>query len=311
MIEKMKQSDLVRFLENLYLEEPAYIWGGNGKLITKPVIDDLIKKYSSETFNDKYYYNKLATSKSKFGFDAPGLLNYITGEDKTVLQYFKSCVIKRHISSMPDDKVCLVFNKSLTHVGIYLGNGYTIEMKDSKINMMKEYFRINRWTYFGMPDFIDYDENITKINFAKYDRVIKNYQVFLNTEISYIKTPITGEFDIATKENSIRLLQKVFSDNYGCEITETGVFDSITKNNCPNHKLLLRDKNALRKIIYVVNTLLYSVIDYKMADTLDGDVFDKRYTPFLKGILAQYQSIQRGLEVNGELTPETLQSLFK
>lgn len=151
---------LVEWFEKLHQEKAIYLWGANSEIITKSLTDKLFTWFGSKTYDKGYYDNKFKEGFAKIGADCSGSFKPISGFDTTAQGYYNSCKEKGLISKIPMNKVCLVFRKNLsgriTHIGLYCGNGYTIEMKSSKENCVKEKLKPWRWTYYGVPNWIEY-----------------------------------------------------------------------------------------------------------------------------------------------------------
>lgn len=157
--------EVLDWFEYLYSSGAIYVWGANGEIINQSLIDKCYKNYKSNTYNKTYYDNKLKEGKGKIGADCSGAFCKVSGFDTTAKNYYAKCITKGNIKNIPENKVCLVFRgsspSSIYHIGLYCGNGYTIEMKSSKENCVKSKFSKSNWTYYGMPTWIDYGTNYT------------------------------------------------------------------------------------------------------------------------------------------------------
>lgn len=131
-----------------------YLWGANGQIISKELVDKLFKMYGSNTYNRAYYDAKLEEGKGKIGADCSGAIYPLSGADNTASGYYHACPTKGAIKDMPKNVACLVFNKNLTHVAAYMGDGTSIEMKSSADNVHEEVFNAARWTYYGIPSWL-------------------------------------------------------------------------------------------------------------------------------------------------------------
>jgi peptidoglycan hydrolase-like protein with peptidoglycan-binding domain len=157
---KPTNKQLLEWFEYLYQSKAVYLWGANSEKITKKLTDKLYDVFKSKTYDYEYYANKFKEGENRIGADCSGSFYPISGFDTTAEGYYNHCAVKGGIYKIPKDKVCQVFKKNLsgkiTHIGLYCGNGYTIEMKSSKDNCVKEKFNPLRWTHYGIPDWIDY-----------------------------------------------------------------------------------------------------------------------------------------------------------
>ena len=50
----------------------------------------------------------------------------------------------------------------IDHIGWYDGAGRVYEMKNSKENARHDSLNARRWTFYGIPDFVDYSDQIPK-----------------------------------------------------------------------------------------------------------------------------------------------------
>lgn len=156
----MLDSKVLAYFENLYKNKAVYLWGANSEIITKELTDKLYRIFGDKTYNKAYYDNKFKEGAGRVGADCSGAFRPISGFDTTAQGYYDLCKEKGSISKLPLSKVCLVFKRNLsgrmTHIGLYCGNGYTIEMKSSKDNCVKEKLKKSRWTHYGIPAWIEY-----------------------------------------------------------------------------------------------------------------------------------------------------------
>ena len=310
---KVTQKEVISWVEELYNNSAVYVWGANGGVITKSLVDELYKLYGSETYNKHYYNSRLEVGKGKVGADSSGLLFKFTQEDRTVRDYYNACVIKGRSACVPRDKVCLVFNKNLTNLGVYLGNGFTIEMRNSKVNVIKEKFKVNRWEYFGIPDFIDYEMEDTELRnyIASNDVLVSNYQEWLNTVMGVPHIDVDGVYDENTKTRTVRLIQYMLNHYYGKSVEENGVFDISTKNAVPSFEMLTPNDRAFQMLTYIVHIYLYAKCGYSMRNVVNGSKVSTVFNDSSKQYIALYQSKVRGLEVNGLINGSTLYQMFK
>ena len=153
-------NEVIAYFESLYKNKAIYLWGANSEVITKELCDRLFKTYGSSTYNKQYYDNKLKEGAEHIGADCSGAMCPVSGFDTTAQGYYNKCVTKGGISSIPQNKACLVFKgkstSGINHIGFYLGNGYVVEMKSSKDNCVKSRLDSGGWKWYGIPNWIDY-----------------------------------------------------------------------------------------------------------------------------------------------------------
>ena len=156
---KPTSRQLKEWFEYLWRNKAVYLWGGNGERITKQLTDRLYSIFRSASYNKKYYDNKYKEGVGRIGADCSGAFCPVSGFDATASGYYDRCRIKGAIGKIPHHKICQVFRKSLSgkivHIGLYTGDGYTIEMKSSKANVHREKLNKLRWTYYGIPDWME------------------------------------------------------------------------------------------------------------------------------------------------------------
>lgn len=178
------QREFKEYFENLYNKKAVYVWGANGQIITKELVDELYEKYGSNRYNRAYYDNKLKEGLGRIGADCSGAFFPLSKGDKTAKSYYNACTVKGSIKDMPKGTACMVFNKDFTHVGAYMGDGTTIEMRSSAKNVQKEAFNESRWTYYGVPDWLEpYPDRalvVAPVIIPGGDPVIRNIQEFCN-----------------------------------------------------------------------------------------------------------------------------------
>lgn len=137
-----------------------YVWGANGEVITKQLMDKLYRSYGSASYPKSYYDNKLAAGAGKMAADCSGFLMPLSGYDDTAQGYFNAGARKGTIDSLPRDQVCLVYKRNaagrMYHVGIYLGDGTVAEMASSAANYQHNPVDGRGWTHWGCPKWVEY-----------------------------------------------------------------------------------------------------------------------------------------------------------
>lgn len=143
----------------LYDSKAIYVWGMNCEVITPESIEKAIKDHSSKTYPRSYYLAKLEEGLGHYGADCSGSFYPVSHYDTTAQGYYNRCTTKGGIKGIPH-KPCMVFVQGKTkidHIGWYDGRGKVIEMRSSKMNC--RYDKLDsRWTYWGLPDFVDYSD---------------------------------------------------------------------------------------------------------------------------------------------------------
>lgn len=308
----VSQNQFRLYYENLYKTGAIYLWGANGEIITKDLTDRLYRTFGSSRYNKTYYDNKFKEGAGKTGADCSGSIYPLSKSDNTAKGYYNACPSSRrgNISNMPKNQCCLVFNAGFTHVGAYLGNGITIEMMNSTKNCVRQNFQKSRWTYYGIPVWLDIDGKAsepatakpTVSNTVNTREVIKDYQEWLNDFVGQ-NLVIDGSFGPKTKRASVMALQKILNENFGANIVVDGSFGPKTKAACVSAK---RDKN----LTYIAQAFLLQA-GYNMSHSLKGNTLDKSYGSGMKATVLQYQQDTRGLRHDGDCGPATFQSMFR
>lgn len=142
---------LVKHAEKALALKTKYMWGGILRLVEKQY--DLLKDYYGVNPGTGYSaarWNELKKlfGKNYYGVDCIGLIKSYLWSGKTeggvgspyyptktngsapdisAIDMFNAAKVKGKIADMPDIPGLIVYSKSHPHVGIYIGNGYTIE----------------------------------------------------------------------------------------------------------------------------------------------------------------------------------------
>lgn len=238
-----------------------YVWGANGQIITKELMDKLFKTYGTSTYSKEYYENKLKAGEGKPGADCSGAIYPVSGYDTTAAGYYNRCVQKGTISSIPKNKVCLVFKKNskgtINHVGLYTGDGYVSEMASSQKNYQRKPLEGNGWDLWGMPDFISDTETVqgaAAVSGSTYIKIeglidtVAEVQIWLNQTFS-AGLVVDNCYGPKTKAELVLALQKTLNDLYKAGLKEDGDFGPKTKAACKGHTLVQGSKGMLVKIL--------------------------------------------------------------
>ena len=175
---------LVKHAEKALALKTKYMWGGILRPITDAYIVTLRNIYgvNSNTGYTTARYKELASyvGKGYYGVDCVGLIKsyYWSGKadggtgspnygaksypDINATYMFNTAKNKGTIDTMPEVPGLIVYSKSHPHVGIYIGNGYTIESTlgargDGVVKRKLDSF----WEYWFKCPYIDYVNNGT------------------------------------------------------------------------------------------------------------------------------------------------------
>lgn len=308
-MKKVSQQEFRDWYNNLYNSGAIYLWGANGETITKELTDKLYKSFGSITYTKDYYDNKYREGKGKIGADCSGSIYKLSGIDRTAKGYFNACKSTGPIASIPRGLVCLVFNKNLTHVGAYLGNGITIEMRSSRMNVYKENLKTNRWYYYGIPDFVDYDTIDTSVNETESNVIVKDYQAWLNNLLS-LSIQVDGDYGPTTKKTTVKALQTIYNKYYGANISVDGNYGQKTKAACPSWGVMKNNQEGFSLITYIIHIYLY-VNKYDVKNIINGSKVSTEYSENTIDLVKEYQLMNKGLVCDGKAGSATLYNMFK
>lgn len=305
------QQQFKNHYNNLYNSGAIYVWGANGETITKELVDRLYNTYGSKTYTRAYYDAKLAEGKGKIGADCSGSIYPLSKADNSAKGYYTLCKTKGKIANLPTGTACLVFNANFTHVGAYMGDGTTIEMRSSKMNVYKEKFNKSRWAYYGIPTWLETttpapattteSAATTTTTTSTKSEVIKNIQTWLNSYCS-AGIAVDGKAGPATKKALVKALQTYLNKTYNAGLKVDGIFGSGTKAKCVTVKAGKSD------LAYIAQALLY-VRGYDIANSVKNNNLDGYWGDGSAAATLKFQQNTYGLRHDGQCGPATFQKL--
>lgn len=303
------QKQFKEHFRNLLEKKAVYVWGGNCEIISKQTIDILYRLYGSKTYNRAYYDAKLKEGEGRIGADCSGAFLPLSGADKTAKGYYNAAVVKGDIKGLPKGVACMVFNKNFTHVGAYMGDGTTIEMRSSKMNVFEQVpFDESRWTYFGIPEWLEVAPEVKQEPIEKEeveieggDPVIKNIQRFCNDYVD-AELVIDGAFGPLTKAALCKALQHYLNVTYNAGLDEDGEFGPLTKEAC----VVITGENEL---VYIAQAMLYCK-GYDMSHSIEEDNLDGHCGAGTRATVLEYQQDTRGLRHDKKCGPATFYAMF-
>lgn len=299
-----------QYYESIYTNREVYVWGANHEIIDQKLTDRLYRTYGSATYNKSYYDGKLKEGKGRYGSDCSGSICPLSGHDNTARGYYTSCPTKGGISSIPLNRCCLVFNAKFTHVGAYLGNGYTIEMKSSKDNCVKQKLNKSRWAYYGIPSWITQNTDSNVYYKKALDKnLIKTFQETINGFIKdiprQIPLKIDGEFGPKSYKAAVMAFQKYINDTKGSTIAVDGEFGDKTKRAC-----VILKNGVIGPGVYLIQVMLY-IKGYDMTACFNNKAnFGYVYNDDIANVVKEYQNDTKGLRIDGIAGPATCYMLF-
>ena len=154
---------LVEFVKQVYIEKWVYWYGTCGYKCSQSLYNSKAKQYPAHyTASRKSGYMK-DISEDKMCADCVGMIKaffWMGGSTKGKNVYASNkcpdasademidiCKEKGPISTMPDVPGLVVWKKG--HIGVYIGNGYTIEMKGFNYDCVKNKVSSGPWTKWG------------------------------------------------------------------------------------------------------------------------------------------------------------------
>lgn len=304
------QKQFKEHFENLLNGKAVYLWGANCEIITKELVDKLYRWYGSATYNRAYYDAKLEEGEGRIGADCSGAFYPLSDGDKTAKGYYNACSTKGNIKDMPRDVACMVFNKNWTHVAAYMGNGTTIEMRSSKMNVFEQVpFDESRWAYFGIPEWLEATPELKQepaevkeeVEIEGGDPVIKNIQRFCNDYVD-AELVIDGVFGSLTKAALCKALQHYLNVTYNAGLDEDGEFGPLTKEAC-------KTINGENELVYIAQAMLYCK-GYNMSHSIEDNDLDGQCGNGTEATVLKYQQDTRGLRHDGHCGPATFYTMF-
>ena len=175
---------LVKHAEAALKLNTKYMWGGILRPITNNYIDQLADLYKKTS---QYPESRIQTlrglvGKNYFGCDCVGLIKsyYWSGKenggtgspnygkagfpDVNAHGMYNAAKVKEKIDTIPEVPGLVVYCKSRPHVGVYVGNGYTIEstLGGGFDGIVKRKLKDWIWEYWFPCPYITYEETATE-----------------------------------------------------------------------------------------------------------------------------------------------------
>lgn len=146
------------------LNNSCYIYGTYGQLVTEKLIDSKAKQYPKQMTADRVIKAKKIHI-GKHAWDCSGIIKgaimgntYNATQDRNAAGMYHNCATTGKIVDIPEVVGLLVFNKTLSHVGVYIGNGKVIEAKGFSYGIRKT--NISNFYYYGFYNEINYITDI-------------------------------------------------------------------------------------------------------------------------------------------------------
>lgn len=248
------QKQAYDYYMKMYNEGSIYVWGFNsGTIISQRTINKTYEIFKSSKYTKDYYDYKLKEGKGKNGSDCSGAHFGLSNYDTTAQGYYNLCTKKASISSIPKNKLVLLFSgnspTSITHTGAYLGNGMVFHMKNSTANAVYEPLEKYNWKWWGYANFISDYDTFSFEEDEKWDNVnwIKNLQKTLGVAADGIfgKKSLAATPVISTKKNNTHATVKFIQEKLNYLGFDCGEVDGVFGNNTYKAVLAYQSKNDL------------------------------------------------------------------
>lgn len=157
---------LWKYCTELLESGAGYVWGARGEKYTQAEAEYLHSVFKTGTYDKTYYFDtSMKRWKDKIVVDCSGLIQgfrrkHYDGKDTTANGLFAQCDETGTIDTIPtNERGVLIFRKDsngkMGHVGVYGGDGTTIEAMNSKKGVVKQNLNKTRWTHWGIPAWLD------------------------------------------------------------------------------------------------------------------------------------------------------------
>jgi hypothetical protein len=213
-----------------YLESKVgniYVWGAQGQVVTDLQSPELWIRARETTDENAmraiaFYKEVLATGKSPIeAYDCSGLIMYYIqnikhwskGDNSAEGLYHTSTKLTK--SELQPGDLCFIINAAgrMHHVGVYIGNGQTIEAYGRDLGVVKRMLSQGEWTHFGRLPVLQINDEEEEVKVAKVfvksttpDPLVKQLQELLNN-CGYPCGKADGEFGALT-DNAFQAFKK-------------------------------------------------------------------------------------------------------
>lgn len=221
-----------------------YWWGTFGNTATESLY-----KYKKKQYPAYYTANDFKSQYGKRVHDCVGLIKgyrwsatptsepkYNASQDVAVGGLYNQCSQKGNISTMPDQPGVCVFMSNMSHVGVYIGDGYVIEARGHAYGVVRTKLSGRGWGKWGKPSWLSYDTasdgsasdqpaEVIPENYGK-ELTVKVHQLQTGHEGPEVKTAqrilyarglltgkVDGDFGAKTKAATVALQKQLFPNN--------------------------------------------------------------------------------------------------
>lgn len=195
--------ELVEFAKKALADNSCYIFGTFGQIVTNELIEQKSKEYPDQMTPARVEIAKREHI-GKTAYDCSGLVKacifngkYNPKEDRNARGMYNACDKKGLIADIPNVAGLLVFNKSLTHVGIYIGNNQVIEAKGFSYGLRKS--NLSSFYYYGFYNSIEYVDTPRKSDESYIDCVVNSTSGLYIRNAPSLDADIVGVFNYGDK----------------------------------------------------------------------------------------------------------------
>lgn len=211
---------------------------------------------------------------------------------------YGKCSQKGTVSSgIPAIPGLLVFTRSMSHMGVYDGNGYVLEARGHEYGVQKNRLRdrssLELW---GKASWISYETDSG--NTKSYPEQVKRFQTFLNEKYRR-GLAVDGRGGPGTKMSAIAGMQAELN-KLGERLAVDGYCGAATREAMSRHMV---QRGSKGNMVYIVQGLLYGA-------GYDCDGFDGSVGAGCEAAIRRYQN-DKGLEVDGKIGGEAFYRLTR
>ena len=168
----LTNTDLVYYCKDVYAHEWVYWYGTYGKPCTEALYQSKKKQYPTHYTENRVAGYQRDIKEKRWCADCVGMIKsffWTGGKFGTEPKYASNdcpdvsangmidlCKVKGDIKTIPDIPGLVVWKSG--HIGVYVGNGYTIEMRGFAYDCQRRKLSDGPWTKWGMLPMLDYGD---------------------------------------------------------------------------------------------------------------------------------------------------------
>lgn len=263
----MTTAEAIKKIEDLVNEQPVYMWGANGEIITRERVEWLKDRYVSRNHTADYYNSKLEKYRGRRALDDAGLINFLCGTDLTIGEHVKLATKSIHPSNIDRNRNMLWVLLSVTKcgtitVGIYLGDTQKIVVVgyDGLVYVPVSDEELQKWGLAIIPSCIDLEKDLD----ISTDVIIERYQEWLTEYASsrgFGGVSRSGKYDAQTVSLSRAIAKQIYGDVVGTPFDATAditIRDINTSVECASIAIN-RYTDEYAVLMYIISVRLYAM----------------------------------------------------